>query len=67
MVKKLSSGPVSLSQLAKPLAIGLAAAVQHLPVLGKSGMVCIRKDGADPGLVVSNPGVLLRHQIFDPK
>ncbi len=45
MVEKLSEGPVSVSSLAKPLAITLAAVVQHLQVLEKSGLVHTRKVG----------------------
>ena len=45
MVEKLSEGPVSVSSLAKPLAITLAGVVQHLQVLEKSGLVHTRKVG----------------------
>jgi DNA-binding transcriptional ArsR family regulator len=45
MVERLSGGPVSVSQLAKPLAITLAAVVQHLQVLEKSGLVRTEKLG----------------------
>lgn len=45
MVEKLSEGPVSVSRLAKPLAITLAAVVQHLQVLEKSGLVRTQKVG----------------------
>ena len=45
IVEKLSEGPVSVSSLAKPLAITLAAVVQHLQVLEKSGLVHTTKVG----------------------
>jgi len=45
IVEKLSQGPVSVSTLAKPLAITLAAVVQHLQVLEKSGLVHTTKVG----------------------
>ena len=45
IVEKLSEGPLSVSRLAKPLAITLAAVVQHLQVLEKSGLVHTRKVG----------------------
>ena len=45
IVEKLSAGPISVSQLAKPLAITLAAVVQHLQVLEKSGLVRTEKIG----------------------
>lgn len=45
IVEKLSQGPVSVSGLAKPLAITLAAVVQHLQVLERSGLVRTEKVG----------------------
>jgi DNA-binding transcriptional ArsR family regulator len=45
IVEKLSEGPVSVSKLAKPLRITLAAVVQHLQVLEKSGLVQTEKVG----------------------
>jgi DNA-binding transcriptional ArsR family regulator len=45
IVEKLSEGPISVSRLAKPLAMTLAAVVQHLQVLEKSGLVHTRKIG----------------------
>ena len=45
IVEKLSEGPISVSRLAKPLAITLAAVVQHLQVLEKSGLVHTQKVG----------------------
>lgn len=45
IVEKLSAGPVSVSRLAKPLDITLAAVVQHLQVLEKSGLVRTEKVG----------------------
>jgi DNA-binding transcriptional ArsR family regulator len=45
MIEKLSEGPVSVSKLAKPLAITLAAVVQHLQILEKSGLVRTEKVG----------------------
>jgi DNA-binding transcriptional ArsR family regulator len=45
IVEKLSAGPVSVSRLAKPLDITLAAVVQHLQVLEKSGLIHTEKVG----------------------
>lgn len=45
IVEKLSEGPVSVSHLAQPLDITLAAVVQHLQVLEKSGLVRTEKVG----------------------
>jgi DNA-binding transcriptional ArsR family regulator len=44
-VEKLSEGPISVSRLAKPFDITLAAVVQHLQVLEKSGLVRTEKIG----------------------
>ena len=45
MVERLSHGPASVSELARPLAMSLAAVVQHLQVLEASGLVRSRKTG----------------------
>ncbi|HUB83983.1 MAG TPA: metalloregulator ArsR/SmtB family transcription factor [Bryobacteraceae bacterium] len=45
MVERLSQGPMSVSRLAAPLAITLAAVVQHLQILEQSGLVRTEKAG----------------------
>ena len=45
IVERLSQGPIAASRLAKPLEITLAAVVQHLQVLEKSGLVRTEKVG----------------------
>jgi len=45
IVAKLSKGPISVSRLAKPLAITLAAVLQHVQVLEESGLVHTEKVG----------------------
>jgi len=45
IVEKLSDGPISVSQLAGPLEMSLAAVVQHLQVLEESGLVRTEKIG----------------------
>ena len=45
IVERLSRGPASVSALAKPLDITLAAVVQHLQVLEESGIVRTQKLG----------------------
>ncbi len=45
IVEKVSQGPVSVSQLATPLNLTLAAIVQHLQVLEESGLVKTEKVG----------------------
>ena len=45
MVERLSRGPASVSELARPLPMSLAAVVQHLQVLEASGLVRSEKAG----------------------
>lgn len=45
MVERLSRGPASVSELARPLAMSLPAVVQHLQVLEASGLVSSEKVG----------------------
>jgi DNA-binding transcriptional ArsR family regulator len=45
MVERLSRGPASVSELAKPLTMSLPAVVQHLQVLETSGLVRSEKVG----------------------
>jgi DNA-binding transcriptional ArsR family regulator len=45
MVERLSRGPASVSELARPLSMSLAAVVQHLQVLEASGLVRSEKVG----------------------
>lgn len=45
MVERLSKGPASVSELARPLPMSLPAVVQHLQVLEASGLVTSEKVG----------------------
>jgi DNA-binding transcriptional ArsR family regulator len=45
MVERLSLGPASVSELARPLSMSLAAVVQHVQVLEASGLVRSQKIG----------------------
>jgi DNA-binding transcriptional ArsR family regulator len=45
MVARLSQGPVSLGELAKPLPMSLPAVMQHLKVLEGAGLVTSEKQG----------------------
>lgn len=45
MVERLSEGPASVSELAEPLAMSLAAVVQHVQVLEACGLVKTEKIG----------------------
>src|SRR5215475_2786681 len=45
MIERLTRGPASVSELAKPFAMSLPAVVQHLQVLEASGLVRSEKVG----------------------
>jgi len=45
MIDRLSRGPASVSELAKPFEMSLPAVVQHLQALEASGLVSSRKVG----------------------
>ena len=45
MIDRLSRGPASVSELAKPFAMSLPAVVQHLQALEASGLVSSQKVG----------------------
>ncbi len=45
MVERLSDGPASVSDLGRPLAMSLAAVLQHVQVLEASGLVRSQKIG----------------------
>jgi DNA-binding transcriptional ArsR family regulator len=72
IVEKLSDGPLSVSRLAQPLAITLAAVVQHLQVLEESGLVRTEKTGRvrtcrmEPaGLSVAEQWIVDRRTIWE--
>lgn len=45
IVDRLSHGPASVSEIARPFDMTLAAIVQHIQVLEQSGVVSTRKEG----------------------
>jgi len=45
IVERVSQGPISVSELAKPFKITLAAVVQHIQVLEAGGLVRTKKTG----------------------
>jgi len=57
MVERLSRGPASVSELGRPLAMSLAAVLQHVQVLEASGLVCTHKAGRTRTCSI-NPPVL---------
>jgi DNA-binding transcriptional ArsR family regulator len=74
IVERLSEGPISVSRLAKPLAITVAAVVQHLQVLEKSGLVHTEKVGrvrtcsmAPSGLSVAEQWINERRSLWEKR
>src|SRR5262249_19950875 len=57
MVDRLSQGPASVSDLGRPLAMSLAAVLQHVQVLEASGLVRTHKTGRTRTCSI-NPAVL---------
>ncbi|MGH7024703.1 MAG: ArsR/SmtB family transcription factor [Caulobacteraceae bacterium] len=45
VVARLTAGPASVSELARPLAMSLPSVVQHLQVLEQSGLIASEKVG----------------------
>jgi DNA-binding transcriptional ArsR family regulator len=57
MVERLVRGPASVSQLAAPLEMSLAAVVQHLGVLEQTGIVASHKVGRVRTCRLEPPGL----------
>ena len=57
MVERLSAGPASVSELGRPLAMSLAAVLQHVQVLEASGLVRSHKTGRTRTCAI-NPAAL---------
>ena len=62
LVERLGRGPTSVSDLAKPLDITLAAVVQHLQVLEASGIVQTEKVGRVRSCRLGGDGLRLAEQ-----
>ena len=72
MMERLSEGPLSVSRLAGPLGMSLAAVVQHLQILEDSGLVQtqkvgrVRTCGIEPaGLAVAAQWIADRRSTWD--
>jgi DNA-binding transcriptional ArsR family regulator len=61
-MEKLSEGPASVSRLAEPLDISLAAVVQHLQVLEESGLVQTEKVGRVRTCRIESAGLSVAQQ-----
>ena len=67
IVERLSGGPISVSQLARPLSITLAAVVQHLQVLERSGLVHTEKAGRVRTCRMESAGLTVVEQWIDDR
>jgi len=62
IVERLSQGPISVSHLAQPLNMTLAAVVQHLQILEKSGLVHTEKTGRVRTCRIETSGLTVAEQ-----
>jgi DNA-binding transcriptional ArsR family regulator len=67
IVERLSARPLSVSRLAKPLDITLAAVVQHLQVLEKSGLIHTEKVGRVRTCRIEPAGLSVAEQWIDDR
>ena len=65
IVERLSERPLSVSLLAKPLDISLAAVIQHLEILEKSGLVHSEKIGRVRTCSIQPAGLSVAEQWID--
>lgn len=72
MVERLSRGPASVTELARPLTMTLAAVIQHVQVLERSGVIRTEKVGRtrncrlDPdGLEVADRWIAERRALWE--
>ena len=62
IMEHLGQGPVSVSRLAEPLSMTLAAVVQHLQVLEESGLVQTEKTGRVRTCRIESAGLSVAQQ-----
>lgn len=67
ILETVSERPVSISQLAEPLEITLAAVVQHVQVLEEAGLVRTEKVGRVRSCRVDPKGIALARQWLDDR
>jgi DNA-binding transcriptional ArsR family regulator len=67
IVEKLSERPLSVSRLAAPLAITLAAVVQHLQVLEECGLVRTEKVGRVRTCRIESAGLSVAERWIDER
>ena len=62
ILEKVSQGPISVSRLAEPLDITMAAVVQHLHILEESGLVQTEKHGRVRTYRIESAGLSVAQQ-----
>ena len=67
ILERLSNGPLSVSHLAEPFEITLAAVVQHLQVLEDSGLVKTEKVGRVRTCRIEPSGLAVAKQWLDDR
>jgi DNA-binding transcriptional ArsR family regulator len=74
MLEKISEGPISVSRLAEPLDMSLAAVVHHMQVLEESGLVRTEKVGRvrtcnieAVGFAVAEQWIAQRRSLWDKR
>jgi DNA-binding transcriptional ArsR family regulator len=67
ILERLSEGPVSVSRLAEPLELTLAAVVQHLQVLEESGLVQTEKVGRVRTCRIEPKGLAVAREWIDER
>ena len=67
ILEKLSLGPTSVSRLAEPLNITLAAVVQHLQILEESGLVRTEKVGRVRTCSIESEGLSAARQWIEDR
>ena len=67
IVLQLSRGPASASRLAVPLALTLAAVVQHLQILEESGLVRTEKSGRVRTCTLESAGLSAAQQWIEDR
>ena len=67
MVERVSQGPVTVSELARPFSITLAAALQHIQALERSGLVSTEKQGRVRLVSIAPEGLAVLRQWLDER
>jgi DNA-binding transcriptional ArsR family regulator len=67
ILEKLGEGPVSVSRLAEPLGLTVAAVVQHIQVLEESGLVRSEKVGRVRTCRIEPKGLAIARQWIEDR